>query len=86
MNKILIFIFSAFLLSSCSETLVEKPKSLASENFYNTAAEVEAAVNAIYGPMRMDNGLSINYPSQLEARRRSACIRDWIIPILTGLV
>jgi hypothetical protein len=66
MNKILIFIFSAVLLTACSETLVEKPKSLASENFYNTAAEVESAVNAIYGPMRTDNGLSINYPSQLE--------------------
>lgn len=66
MNKLLIYIFSILLLTSCTDSLVEKPKSLASENFYNTAAEVEAAVNAIYGPMRSDNGLSINYPAQLE--------------------
>ncbi|MEO6685185.1 MAG: RagB/SusD family nutrient uptake outer membrane protein, partial [Dyadobacter sp.] len=66
MNKLLIYIFSALFLASCTDSLIEKPKSLASENFYNTAAEVEAAVNAIYGPMRSDNGLSINYPAQLE--------------------
>ena len=66
MNKLLIYIMSVVLLASCTDKLIEEPKSLASENFYNTAAEVEAAVNAIYGPMRLDNGLSINYPSQLE--------------------
>jgi len=66
MNKLLIYIFSGVMLASCSDVLTEKPKSLASENFYNTPAEAEAAVNAIYGPMRMDNGLSINYPAQLE--------------------
>lgn len=66
MNKI----FSGFLLTialtGCSDLLQEEPKSLASENFYNTAAEAKAAVNAIYGPMRGDNAFSMNYPAQLE--------------------
>jgi hypothetical protein len=66
MNKIFVCLFSATILMGCSDLLVEKPKSLASENFYNTAAEAKAAVNAIYGPMRGDNGLSTNYPAQLE--------------------
>jgi hypothetical protein len=66
MNKIFTSLFLAVMLTGCSEMLVEKPKSLASENFYNTSAEAKAAVNAIYGPMRGDNGLSTNYPAQLE--------------------
>jgi hypothetical protein len=37
---------------SCNKELVEDPRSLAVENFYNTAAEVEAATNAIYIPYR----------------------------------
>jgi hypothetical protein len=66
MNKIFTCLFLAMTLTACSDLLEEKPKSLASENFYNTAAEAKAAVNAIYGPMRGDNGLSTNYPAQLE--------------------
>jgi hypothetical protein len=66
MNKLLISLLFLTVLSACSDLLVEKPKSLASENFYNTAKEAEADVNAIYGPMRADNALSTNYPAQLE--------------------
>ncbi len=66
MKNFIIGIMAAAWLSSCSDILVEKPKSLASENFYNTAAEARAAVNAIYGPMRVSNAFSINYPAQLE--------------------
>lgn len=40
------------LLSSCSGLLNEEPKAVAAELFYNTPAEVEAGVNAIYPPMR----------------------------------
>lgn len=61
-----IFLLLLLLTTGCSDALLEKPKSLASEIFYNTDAEVKAAVNAIYGPMRADNALSINYPAQLE--------------------
>ena len=41
--------------SSCNKDLVEHPKSLAVETFYNTAADAEAAVNAIYPPLRSTN-------------------------------
>ena len=66
MNKLFTCLFLAIFLTGCSDILEEKPKSLASENFYNTAAEANAAVNAIYGPMRVDNALATNYPAQLE--------------------
>lgn len=66
MNKIFSSLFLAVVCMGCSDVLVEKPKSLASENFYNTSAEAKAAVNAIYGPMRGDNALATNYPAQLE--------------------
>jgi starch-binding outer membrane protein, SusD/RagB family len=66
MKKIFTSLFLAAVSMGCSDVLVEKPKSLASENFYNTAAEAKAAVNAIYGPMRTDGALSTNYPAQLE--------------------
>lgn len=55
-------------LSSCESILKEEPKSLAVETFYNTTAEVEAAVNAIYTPLRSSNtsGMGV-YIAVLEA-------------------
>jgi starch-binding outer membrane protein, SusD/RagB family len=53
-------------LGACSDMLEEKPKSLVVENFYKTKDELIAAVNAIYVPIRTDNGFGINYPAQLE--------------------
>lgn len=41
------------LVTSCEDSLEENPRSLAVENFYNTTKEVEAAVNAIYSPLRL---------------------------------
>jgi len=38
--------------TSCDDLLVESPRKVAVENFYNTAEEVETAVNAIYSPWR----------------------------------
>lgn len=48
---------AAFLLlfSSCEKLLVEEPKFMVVENFFNTAAEVESAINAIYNPLRSTN-------------------------------
>jgi hypothetical protein len=66
MKNIAICLIIAAGLFACDDVLKEEPKSLAAENFYNTPDEARAAVNAIYGPMRVDNALSINYPSQLE--------------------
>lgn len=57
---------SALAMTSCNDLLDEKPKSIAAEVFYNTNSEAEAAVNAIYGPMREANGFGLNYPAQLE--------------------
>ena len=42
-------------LSSCEQLLKEEPKFIVAENFFNTAAEVEAATNAIYSPSRSTN-------------------------------
>ena len=43
------------VLASCNKILDEKPKTVAVENFYNTAQEIESAVNAIYQPLRSNN-------------------------------
>ncbi|WP_234736732.1 RagB/SusD family nutrient uptake outer membrane protein [Tellurirhabdus bombi] len=65
--KKIILLFSGLLLISCEDVLKENPKSLAVETFYNTAAEVEAATNAIYAAIRSDNCLGGLYPAQHEA-------------------
>lgn len=68
MKKIFIFtnIMAFIALAGCKDMLEEDPKSIAAEVFYNTESEAEAAVNAIYGPMRNANAFSTNYPAQLE--------------------
>lgn len=43
------------VLASCNKLLVEKPKTVAVETFYNTAQEIESATNAIYQPLRSNN-------------------------------
>src|SRR5690606_3909144 len=58
------------LFVACEKTLEEAPKQISEENFYNTAEEVEAAVNAIYSPLRKD--LMPNYIAALE------CQSDWM--------
>lgn len=59
LRRLLGFFLTSILLlvffSSCKKDLVEHPKSLAVETFYNTAADAEAAVNAIYPPLRSTN-------------------------------
>lgn len=51
MKKILLITAIFIPLIACEEILEENPKSIASETFYNTVAEVESAVNAIYYPV-----------------------------------
>lgn len=65
MKKIL-FILSLCSLTACKDVLKEEPKGLFLENFYNTPAEVEAAVNAVYAPLHSDNCMGAFYPAQLE--------------------
>ena len=59
-------IISALLFSSCSKLLEEKPQSIAAETFYNTSAEVQAGLNAIYTPIRGGNSMGALYQTQLE--------------------
>lgn len=63
--------FYIFLLgiifASCSDMLDEEPKSIAVETFYNTPAEVEAALNAIYHPLHEQNSMNGVYGAITEA-------------------
>lgn len=38
--------------SSCEDLLIEEPRTVSVENFYNTFEEVQSAINAIYPPLR----------------------------------
>lgn len=66
MKKTFLYIAAVLAFTACNDELIEKPKSLSAEVFYNTNDEALAAVNAIYGPMRGDGALGLNYPAQLE--------------------
>lgn len=66
-RNLLIIIVVALCLFNCNDLLQENPKSLSVEVFYNTPEEVEAAVNAIYGPLRDANCMGSLYPAQHEA-------------------
>ena len=54
-------------LAGCSKLLEEAPKAIAVETFYNTAGEVETAVNAIYQQLRAPNNISGQLGAQFEA-------------------
>lgn len=41
-----------FLFSSCESLLEEEPKTIVTENFYQSREDLQAAVNAIYSPLR----------------------------------
>jgi hypothetical protein len=66
MKNIFPLIISVLLLASCAKQLEEKPQSIAAELFYNTPAEVEAGLNAIYEPIRGSGSLGALYQIQLE--------------------
>lgn len=66
MKQSFLLIFTILLMASCSDLLEEKPKSIAAEVFYNTPTEVEAGLNAIYGPIREGGFLGALYPCQQE--------------------
>ncbi|HEV2479848.1 MAG TPA: RagB/SusD family nutrient uptake outer membrane protein [Puia sp.] len=67
MKNILYCSLLLFGLASCRKTLQESPKSIAEENFYNTPAEVQAALGAIYSPLRGSECLGAVYQSIQEA-------------------
>ena len=63
MKKIIYIIGIALFVSACADSLLEEnPKAIATETFYNTAAEVEAAINAVYynvGVSQLTNEINI---------------------------
>jgi len=61
-----LLICTVLLMAACSNELEEHPKSIAAEVFYNTPAEVEAGLNAIYNPMRGSGLLGALYECQHE--------------------
>ena len=54
-SKYILPAIALITLASCEDLLEEKPKSIVVETFFNTAAEVEAATNGIYTPLRSNN-------------------------------
>ncbi|MET0241970.1 MAG: RagB/SusD family nutrient uptake outer membrane protein [Flavitalea sp.] len=66
MRNIFLSIIALLALASCAKQLEEKPKSIAAEVFYNTPAEVESGLNAIYEPVRGVGSFGALYPIQLE--------------------
>lgn len=54
-GKILLSLALLITLGACEDVLEENPKFIVVKNFFNTAEEVEAAVNAIYIPLRGTN-------------------------------
>ncbi|GAA4780124.1 RagB/SusD family nutrient uptake outer membrane protein [Olivibacter ginsenosidimutans] len=66
----LILLVFSFILVSCQKELEENPQAVNAEDFYNTAEEVETAVNAIYTPLRIT--MFPNYIATLE------CQSDWL--------
>lgn len=51
MKKIIFALTILIFIVACSDILEENPKAVATETFYTTAAEVEAAVYSIYYPI-----------------------------------
>lgn len=66
MKKTFIFFLPLFTFVACTKQLEEHPKSIAAETFYNTPAEVEAGLNAIYVPLKKSSCMAGLYPAQLE--------------------
>ena len=67
------------LLTACEDLLVEKPKSIVVETFFNTAGEVESATNAIYAPLRANR--FTEYEATLEAMAEYAYGRGRWAPL-----
>ncbi|WP_126249019.1 RagB/SusD family nutrient uptake outer membrane protein [Chitinophaga rhizosphaerae] len=66
MKQIAILILTMLVMAGCTGALEEKPRSIAAELFYNTPAEVEAGLNAIYVPIRRGSTLGALYECQHE--------------------
>jgi len=65
LTSLLIAVLS-FAAFSCEDVLEENPRDMVAENYYNTASELESAVNAVYSPLRT-GGFIGNYMAPLDA-------------------
>lgn len=65
MKKIILLVISIFGLSSCNDWLEEHPKAVAAETFYNTEAELHAALLAPIQKFR--STFNMNLPGMLES-------------------
>jgi len=66
-RRILLLLLITFTgLSSCKKVLDEEPKLIVEENFYNTAQEAAAGVNAIFPPLRLGAQGIASYNATLE--------------------
>ncbi|WP_028296351.1 RagB/SusD family nutrient uptake outer membrane protein [Olivibacter sitiensis] len=54
------------LFVACQKELDQEPRNILEENFYNTAQEAEAAVNAIFPPLRLGGQGIATYNATLE--------------------
>ena len=52
LTKVFLLLITTFILVSCEDLLEENPKAVVAENFYSNPEEFEAAVNAIYLPLK----------------------------------
>lgn len=66
MKKIIFLIITCVGFVSCEDLLTEKPKMIATETFYNTADEIEAAVIPIY--YELQRGLRKNFHTIPESQ------------------
>ncbi|WP_291911535.1 RagB/SusD family nutrient uptake outer membrane protein [Chitinophaga sp. CB10] len=66
MKHAIYLLLAALSFTACSRVLEEKPQAIAEENFYNSPAEVQAGLNAIYKPIRQSGSMSALYQCQLE--------------------
>ena len=79
---ILLLVVSSIFLGGCQKYLEELPKDrLASENFYKTKADAQAAVYAIYGPIKEYNCFGVLYLAQQECMSDYAIGRGSYIPV-----
>lgn len=66
MKKIISILLLALVLFSCEDALIEQPKSIAVETFYNTESELESAIAAVYSPLRAASVFGSNLISRYE--------------------
>src|SRR5690554_5790608 len=63
---IITFIIFLLVFSSCEKVLMEEPKAIVVEQFYNTSGDLETAVNSIFTPLQSSNCFGALYTWQLE--------------------